>query len=74
MVENLTWIELHDLVRNMLVLMDKQKTVTRTLARVNYKELLQVLLNFKDLQHDKSIRFNLDMKNDRIVLKLWRVK
>ena len=74
MVDNLTWIELHDLIRNMINLIDKQKTVTRTISRVNYAELFNVLVNYTTLQYDKSINFNVNGRGDKLVLKMWRVE
>lgn len=73
MVDNLTWIELHDLIRNMINLIDKQKAVTRTISRVNYAELFNVLINYTTLQYDKSINFNINGRGDKLVLKMWRV-
>lgn len=55
MTENLTWVEIHDLITTMKKKLETQDRVTKTISRINYAELLGALRNQSMFQHDKSI-------------------
>ena len=57
--ENLSWIEIHELIKTMLNKLETQKTVTRTINRINYTETLQVLQNQTVLQYNKDIKLKI---------------
>lgn len=71
-MENYNWQELHNLIRGMFNKLNEQNSVERKIPRINYSELLNILINFSVLQYDKSISFRITGSKDNISLKLWR--
>ena len=59
MTENMSWIEIHELIRDMRNRLETQKTVTRTISRINYSEVLGILRNFSEFQYNKDIKLKL---------------
>ena len=59
MTENLSWPKIHELIREMLNRLETQKSVTRTISRINYTETLQVLRNQTQFQHNKDIKLKI---------------
>ena len=59
MTENLTWQQIHELIRDMRNRLETQKTVTRTISRINYSEVLGILRNFSEFQYNKEIKVKL---------------
>ena len=59
MTENLSWQKIHELIREMLNRLETQKSVTRTISRINYTETLQVLRNQTQFQHNKDIKLKI---------------
>ena len=59
MTENMSWIEIHELIKTMLNKLETQKTVTRTISRINYGEVLGVLRNHSQLQYNKDIKLKI---------------
>ena len=57
--ENLSWVEIHELIKDMRNRLETQKTVTRTINRINYTETLQVLQNQTVLQYNKDIKLKI---------------
>ena len=57
--ENLSWQKIHELIREMLNRLETQKSVTRTISRINYTETLQVLRNQTQFQHNKDIKLKI---------------
>ena len=44
-MDNLSWQEIHELLNTMTQKLETQQSVTRTISRTNYNELLSVLTN-----------------------------
>ena len=59
MTENMSWQKIHELIREMLNRLETQKSVTRTISRINYTETLQVLRNQTEFQHNKDIKLKI---------------
>ena len=59
MTENMSWQKIHELIREMLNRLETQKSVTRTISRINYTETLQVLRNQTQFQHNKDIKLKI---------------
>ena len=59
MTENLTWQQIHELIRDMRNRLETQKTVTKTINRINYSEVLGVLRNHTEFQHNKNIKLKI---------------
>ena len=59
MTENLTWQQIHELIRDMRNRLETQQTVTRTISRINYSEVLGILRNFSEFQYNKEIKLKL---------------
>ena len=57
--ENLSWVEIHELIRDMRNRLETQKTVTMTINRINYSEVLGVLRNHTEFQHNKNIKLKI---------------
>lgn len=57
--ENLSWVQIHELIRDMRNRLETQKTVTRTISRINYSEVLGILRNFSEFQYNKEIKVKL---------------
>lgn len=68
----MTWVEVHDLIKEMIEKLDTQKTVTRTISRINYTELLGVLRNHTILQHDRSIQLKVNCQDGIISIQMRR--
>ena len=58
-IENLTWIQLHELIREMLAKLETQNSVTKTINRINYSEIMGVLRNHTIFQHEKNIKLKI---------------
>ena len=76
MTENLNWQELHDLIRQMILKTETQKSVSRTISRINYSELINILTNNETLKHDRTLYFRVTVDGDKIKLfmKRWGKK
>ena len=59
MTENLSWQKIHELIRTMINKLETQKSVTRTISRINYTETLQVLRNQTQFQYNKDIKLKI---------------
>ena len=70
MTENLTWQEIHNIIRTMIQKMETQETVTRTISRINYSELLGVLSNFTIFQYQKDIQLKIDCQDEIIIIQM----
>ena len=70
----MTWVEVHDLIKEMIEKLDTQKTVTRTISRINYTELLGVLRNHTILQHDRNIHLKVNVQDGIISIQMRRKK
>ena len=57
--ENLSWIQIHELIREMRDKLETQQTVTRTISRINYTETLGTLRNHTEFQHNKNIKLKI---------------
>ena len=57
--ENLSWVQIHELIKDMRNRLETQKTVTRTISRINYSEVLGILRNFSEFQYNKEIKVKL---------------
>ena len=68
MTENMTWQQVHELIRTMQNKLETQKTVTRTINRINYTELLGVLRNHTIFQHDKNIKLRIICQKGTITI------
>lgn len=51
---NLSWSEIYDIVRELTDKIETQKTVQKTIPRVNLKTLLQIMINFDTFTYDKK--------------------
>lgn len=70
MTENMTWQQVHELIRTMQNKLETQKTVTRTINRINYTELLGVLRNHTIFQHDKNIKLRIICQKGTITIQM----
>ena len=70
--KQLTWQECHELIREMRDKLETQQSVTRTISRINYTELLGVLRNHTVFQHDKSIKLKVNCQDGIIVVRMER--
>ena len=59
MTENLSWVQIHELIRDMRNKLETQQTVTRTISRINYSEVVGILRNFSEFQYNKDIKLKL---------------
>ena len=57
--ENLSWVQIHELIRDMRNRLETQQTVTRTISRINYSEVVGILRNFSEFQYNKDIKLKL---------------
>ena len=72
MTENMSWIEIHELIKTMLNKLETQKTVTRTINRINYTETLQVLQNQTVLQYNKNIKLKIICQKGTLTIQMER--
>ena len=70
MTENMSWIEIHELIKTMLNKLETQKTVTRTINRINYTETLQVLQNQTVLQYNKNIKLKIIAQKGTLTIQM----
>ncbi len=70
MTENLTWQQIHELIRDMRNKLETQKTVTRTINRINYTETLQVLRNQTEFQHNKNIKLKIIAQKGTLTIQM----
>lgn len=70
MTENMSWIEIHELIKTMLNKLETQKTVTRTINRINYTETLQVLQNQTVLQYNKNIKLKIICQKGTLTIQM----
>lgn len=54
----------------MIQKMETQETVTRTISRINYSELLGVLCNFTIFQYQKDIQLKIDCQDEIIIIQM----
>lgn len=74
MTENLQWQEIHDLIRTMLEKAEKKGESTRVISRVNYTELLGILRNFSEFQHNRNIKLYLNCSDGLITIQIKKKK
>ena len=70
--ENLSWVEIHELIKTMLNRLETQKSVTRTISRINYTETLQVLRNQTEFQHNKDIKLKIICQKGTLTIMMER--
>ena len=63
MTENMTWQQLHSLIMEMRSKLETQKSVTRTVSRVNYCTLMSILTNQSVFQYDKNIHLKVNVQD-----------
>lgn len=74
MTDNLTWQQIHTLLNNMTNTLEHKTTVTRTIPRINYNELLSVLTNRTQFKYDKNLELNLNIQDNNITIHIRRKK
>ena len=72
MNENLSWQQIHELLNTMTQKIETQQTVTRTISRTNYNELLSVLTNRTSFKYDKKLHLKLNIQDGLITITLKR--
>ena len=72
MNENLSWQQIHELLNTMTQKLETQQTVTRTISRTNYNELLSVLTNRTSFKYDKKLHLKLNIQDGLITITLKR--
>ena len=72
MNENLSWQQIHELLNTMTQKLEIQQTVTRTISRTNYNELLSVLTNRTSFKYDKKLHLKLNIQDGLITITLKR--
>ena len=70
--ENLSWVEIHELIRDMRNKLETQKTVTQTISRINYTEVLGVLRNHTELQYNKDIKLKIICQKGTLTIMMER--
>lgn len=70
--ENLSWIEIHELIRDMRNRLETQQTVTQTISRINYTEVLGVLRNHTELQYNKDIKLKIICQKGTLTIQMER--
>ena len=70
LTENMTWQQLHSLIIEMRSKLETQKSVTRTISRVNYCTLMNILTNHSVFQYDKNIDLKLNVHGEVIRITL----
>lgn len=72
MTDNLTWQQIHTLLNTMTQKLETQQSVTRTISRTNYNELLSVLTNRTSFKYDKKLHLKLNIQDGLITITLKR--
>lgn len=72
MNENLSWQQIHELLNTMTQKLEIQQSVTRTISRTNYNELLSVLTNRTSFKYDKKLHLKLNIQDGLITITLKR--
>jgi len=72
MTDNLTWQQIHELLNTMTQKLEIQQSVTRTISRTNYNELLSVLTNRTSFKYDKKLHLKLNIQDGLITITLKR--
>ena len=72
MNENLSWQQIHELLNTMTQKIETQETITRTISRTNYNELLSVLTNRTSFKYDKKLHLKLNIQDGVISITLKR--
>ena len=72
MNENLSWQQIHELLNTMTQKLETQQSVTRTISRTNYNELLSVLTNRTSFKYDKKLHLKLNIQDGLITITLKR--
>ena len=70
MTENMTWQQLHSLTMEMRNKLETQKSVTRTVSRVNYATWMSILTNQSVFQYDKNIHLKVNVQGGAISVTL----
>ena len=70
MTDNLSWQEIHELLNTMTQKLETQQSVTRTISRTNYNELLSVLTNRTSFKYDKELHLKLNIQDGEISITL----
>lgn len=70
--ENLSWVQIHELIRDMRNKLETQQTVTRTISRINYSEILGTLRNHTEFQHNKNIKLKLICQKGTLTIMMER--
>lgn len=70
--ENLSWVQIHELIKDMRNRLETQKTVTRTISRINYSEVLGILRNFSEFQYNKEIKVKLICQKGTLTIMMER--
>lgn len=68
MTDNLTWQQIHELINTMLKTLETKQSVTRTISRTNYNEVLSVLTNRTQFKYDKNLHLKLDVSYGAITI------
>ena len=70
--ENLSWVEIHELIKTMRDNLNTQQTVTRTISRINYGEVLGILRNFTEFQHNRNIKLKIILQDGLMTIQMER--
>lgn len=70
--ENLSWVQIHELIRDMRNRLETRKSVTRTISRINYGEVLGILRNFSEFQHNRNIKLKIILQDGLIMIQMER--
>ena len=68
--ENLSWVELHEMIKQQREKLEYQKTATRTISRINYSEVLGILRNFSEFQHNRNIKLKLILQDGVMTIQM----
>ena len=70
--ENLSWVQIHELIRDMRNRLETQQTVTQTISRINYTEVLGILRNHTELQYNKDIKLKIICQKGTLTIMMER--
>lgn len=68
--ENLSWVELYDMIKQQREKLEHQKTATKTISRINYSEVLGILRNFSEFQHNKDIKLKIILQDGVMTIQM----
>lgn len=72
MTENKTWQEIYDLIDEMKEKTETQKSVTRTISRINYANVFTTLANKTSLMYDKNIQLRVNVQDGILSIMMKR--